>query len=1018
LASACPPRRARNRRVNGTQATTYTLTTPANTLTFTFGPNANITAAPGTPGVTGDTLTNWSVINQGQITGGGGLCAGIYLNTPGGNSVTNSGSITNGVSLRGNGNSSLANLAGGTITGNAVVNSGTMTNAGTITGNANGGNFTLTNSGNITGNVRGGGNLTLTNSGNIGGYVYINSTGIVTNQAGGTITGGVVLSTNVNAAPGTLTNAGAIGSSAASSNHAVGFNGVVTLTNQSGGTLTGVTDGVYLLRGGTVTNQPGGTITGGTNGVHARSGSATVTNAGAITGTAGNGIFLQQGDGSVANQAGGTIRGGVDGVKIYGGGGGGVGTVTNAGSITGTGGTGVSIGSGASPITTASLTNLRGGTITGTTGVYAFGTNTTVTNAGTITGTGGTAISLFGNSTTLILQTGSVINGDAVALSDNGRLILQGTGTANNLFQFFFFGLDVQASGVWALNNVNTFPAVSIESGALVIGDASHPGAQLNTVNVTVQSGGTLGGQGTVDVGGGSGTIFAANGGTIAPGVASPFTTLNVNGNVQFNTGSFFNVNVNGAGQTDKLALSGTATLVGGTVQVQPAATNYAGSTNYTILTAGTRNSTTFAGVTAQNIFLSPSLSYPSQQQVVLTLTAKPFNMAASTPNQTAVANALNAGAQNTLTALLFGQTSIAGAQRIFDALSGEIFASVQNTQAEETQFARNAMLGRMRQTDAEGDTAALGFGGPMAFADSLYNNLPAPIASANASANGRTASSPRELTSWLQGFGGFGKADGNSNAASLSTTYTGFLTGADIRYGMLRAGLMGGYSHANLNVDARGSSGGIDSAHLGAYGSLAVGGFHLRSGAAASFDTVDTSRSIAVPGFADRTRGRFNGYTAQIFSEVAYSMTTGRVALEPYAGLAYVRVHDAAFLESGGLAALSSSANNMNIGYSSLGLRAATQWTLANGTIVVPHASAAWQYAFGDVVPTAALAFASTGAAFTVAGVPIAKNSALVEGGIDWRITAQMKFGVAYQGELAKSAQTNTAKGSFTWNF
>jgi hypothetical protein len=28
------------------------------------------------------------------------------------------------------------------------------------------------------------------------------------------------------------------------------------------------------------------------------------------------------------------------------------------------------------------------------------------------------------------------------------------------------------------------------------------------------------------------------------------------------------------------------------------------------------------------------------------------------------------------------------------------------------------------------------------------------------------------------------------------------------------------------------------------------------------------------------------------------------------------------------------------------------------------------------------------------------------------------MKFGVGYQGELAKTAHTNMAKGSFTWNF
>jgi uncharacterized protein with beta-barrel porin domain len=69
-------------------------------------------------------------------------------------------------------------------------------------------------------------------------------------------------------------------------------------------------------------------------------------------------------------------------------------------------------------------------------------------------------------------------------------------------------------------------------------------------------------------------------------------------------------------------------------------------------------------------------------------------------------------------------------------------------------------------------------------------------------------------------------------------------------------------------------------------------------------------------------------------------------------------------------------------------------------------------------VTPTAALAFQSTGAAFSVAGLPIAQNSAVVEGGIDWRITAQIKVGVRYQGELAQHAQTQMAKANFTWNF
>ncbi|MGH6777337.1 MAG: hypothetical protein ACRECL_04915, partial [Bradyrhizobium sp.] len=80
---------------NGTQATTFTLTSGVDSSTFTFGPNANIgPTAINTDGVTGDTLTNWNVINLGQISGGAGIANGISLNTVGGNSVTNSGSIT------------------------------------------------------------------------------------------------------------------------------------------------------------------------------------------------------------------------------------------------------------------------------------------------------------------------------------------------------------------------------------------------------------------------------------------------------------------------------------------------------------------------------------------------------------------------------------------------------------------------------------------------------------------------------------------------------------------------------------------------------------------------------------------------------------------------------------------------------------------------------------------------------------------------------------------------------------
>ncbi|TXM89214.1 phosphatase PAP2 family protein, partial [Methylobacterium sp. WL116] len=76
----------------------------------------------------------------------------------------------------------------------------------------------------------------------------------------------------------------------------------------------------------------------------------------------------------------------------------------------------------------------------------------------------------------------------------------------------------------------------------------------------TVNDGGLLGGTGTV------GGISALSGGTVAPG--NSIGTLTVAGNAAFAAGSVFQVEANAAGQSDRLAVAGTATLAGGTVQV------------------------------------------------------------------------------------------------------------------------------------------------------------------------------------------------------------------------------------------------------------------------------------------------------------------------------------------------------------------------------------------------------------------------------------------------------------------
>ncbi len=218
--------------------------------------------------------------------------------------------------------------------------------------------------------------------------------------------------------------------------------------------------------------------------------------------------------------------------------------------------------------------------------------------------------------------------------------------------------------------------------------------------------------------------------------------------------------------------------------------------------------------------------------------------------------------------------------------------------------------------------------------------------------------------------------------------------------------------------MDTRGSSAEIDTAHLAGYLGASFGAWTLRTGAAFAWHSLDTNRTIVFPGFFDRTNARYDGDTAQAFGEIGYGTALGGVALEPFAGLALVRVSTRDFTETGGAAALTGAANSEGVGYSSLGLRAAVQYMLENGLVLRPRASLGWQHAFGELTPGAALTFASTGAAFAVAGVPIARDVALIDTGFDVAISANARLGIGYVGQLARDAQDHAMKGSFRVRF
>ena len=390
--------------VFGTYASGVTLLTNPATIASTASVG---NATGGGRAVSGPTGTTWTLTNQGAVSESGANSIGISFAAAG--TVLNAGSISaaNGVEMLGGGN--LTNSSTGRIassTGYDVLFSGLggITNYGTIQGSFR--------------DIRDSSFLSVTNT-------------------------GLILATG------------------------------------------STSFAVNLLGGGFVTNGSDGTISGGNYGIRIAGAASTIENSGTILGTAGAAVYISAG------------------------------TLTNSGLIAGIGvGGGIYLGG------TGSVTNQVGGriTVTASTAVELFGAGT-VTNNGTMQGSGAIVVglaSLTVGNTGIILSTGT---GAAVSLSQGGFVSNSSTGTISG-------GRGVAITNLaGSLINSGTIAAhagiaVSMATGTLlnfgvITAAGTNAGIYIHATGAVANlAGGTIsGGRGLLFAGGYSDTVF--NSGTI-----------------------------------------------------------------------------------------------------------------------------------------------------------------------------------------------------------------------------------------------------------------------------------------------------------------------------------------------------------------------------------------------------------------------------------------------------------------------------------------------------------------------
>lgn len=557
----------------------------------------------------------------------------------------------------------------------------------------------------------------------------------------------------------------------------------------------------------------------------------------------------------------------------------------------------------------------------------------------------------------------------------NGKLVKQSSGTLT------LDGNSSYSGGTWVQGGI-LLPTThtALGSGNVLIGDAGQNAALrvnngIHLANhMTVGNRGFLVGTGTV------GATTVQSGGTVAAGLPGNITgTLTIQGDLNLDAGSTVAVHTNPkSGISNLIAVNGVANLNGRVLQIGNEV-EFAPGTLYPILTATGGVNGTFASLEDYYAFLDLKATYDyNNHRVYLGWIRNDvdFSDLALTPNQLAVAKDVethpNTGPiYEFVEKLQDGQVPDA-----LDSLSGEIHANI---------------LGRLENVSSK--VASVG-------SRHLFTDLPA----------------------WVEVEGNWRQVKGDGNAARLKQSTSGLYLGMNQELGHSgwRMGGLLGYSRISAKSDARYASADIDNYSAAVYaGKGFVHGnnrVNVLGGLSYSHHNIDTQRNVPLLG--QHLKADYNAQTTQLFAELGYAMPwNAKTTIEPFAGVTVAKQRADGFNEHGGFAELTATSNSQTRTHMTLGVRGHSLVQLADKDVNL-HATLGWRRGLGNMDTTRTMAFSSVGSEFTIAGVPLARNTALLGFQAQTQLGRNAQLELGYNGEFGGRSSAHAVNAKLSWLF